>query len=150
MPSRWDFILDQKPVPVIDYLLVEAARLFANDLRQWPPQVDAEDPSTAQTLAALFEENPESPSKTVWNHAFQLAKWDLERADDAREDYFRNQRWTEAGLSVQEKPMLLFLSRWILEQLLAFGEATHGRVNRPRLVEVLTHTQRNLLEGARA
>ena len=148
MPSRWDLILDQKPVPVIDYLLVEAARLFANDLRQWPPQVDAEDAATAQRLTNLVETNPAGPSKTVWKHAFQLAQWDLERADDARDDYFRNQRWTEAGLSVQEKPLLLFLNRWILEQLLAFGEATHGRVNRPRLIEVLQHTQRNLLQAS--
>lgn len=147
MSSRWDLILDQKPVPVIDYLLTEAARLFANDLQKWPPEVDAEDPHTAHSLGELFEKNPAAPSPVVWQQAFQLARWDLEHADDATADYFRNQRWTEAGLSVQEKPMLLFLSRWILEQLLALSEATQGRVNRPRLVEVLTQTQRHLLKA---
>ena len=147
MPSRWDLILDQKPVPVVDYLLAEAARLFANDLKKWPPEVDAADDAHAVSLTELFEKNPAAPSPVIWSHAFQLARWDLEHADDATQDYFRNQRWTEAGLSVQEKPMLLFLSRWILEQLLSFGEATNGRVSRPGLIEVLTQTQRNLLKA---
>lgn len=147
MPSRWDLILDQKPIPVARYLLAEAAKLFAKDLERWPPELDANDAAAARQLSDLLEKNPLGPSPAAWEQAFRLTRWDLERAEDAIDDYFRNQRWTEAGLSVQEKPMLLFLSRWVLEQLLAFREATHGRVNRSDLIEVLTQTQRHLQQA---
>ena len=39
--------------------------------------------------------------------------------------------------------MILFLSRFISEQLLALGEATEGRVNRPRMLDALSRIERH-------
>ena len=38
--------------------------------------------------------------------------------------------------------MLLFLSRFMAEQLLGLAEATEGRVTRPHLLDVLDRTER--------
>ena len=41
------------------------------------------------------------------------------------------------GLEAKDKPMVLFLSRFMAEQLLGLAEATEGRVTRPHLLDVL-------------
>src|SRR4051812_40556453 len=103
MPSKWDAVLDQKPVPIQEHLLVECSKLFANDLNRWPPPVEELSGTSAQLLAA----NPVRPAPLLLREAFRLARWELERALDAYDDYMRNRRWEAAGLTASEKPMLL-------------------------------------------
>ena len=47
-PSKWDLILDRKPVPLQAHLLEEVAQLFAQDLARWPPRIEDFDPVTGQ------------------------------------------------------------------------------------------------------
>ena len=42
----------------------------------------------------------------------------------------RNRRYLEVGIVDAERPVLLLVSRWVLEQLLSLSEATEGRVDR--------------------
>jgi len=148
-PSRWDRLLDVKPVPILEHLMEEIARLFAKDLRTWPPPVDEFDEQTGQKLAALLHDNPRPPDDRLYGEAFALTRFDLAHESDAFDDYLRNQRWQEAGLTASDKPMLLFLSRFMSEQLLALGEATEGRLKRKHLLEVLSRTQRHFLSKGR-
>ncbi|MBL8933588.1 MAG: hypothetical protein JNM69_03495, partial [Archangium sp.] len=60
-PTRWDLILEQKPIPVIEHLLEEVSRLFVADLRTWPPRVDEFDPQTGAALEKLLAERPARP-----------------------------------------------------------------------------------------
>lgn len=143
-PTRWDLILEQKPIPVIEHLLEEASRLFANDLAVWPPEVTEFDPQTGAALEAMLAERPTRPARAVYTEAFRLTRWDLARDFDATGDYWRNQRHLEAGLTASDKPMILFLSRFITEQLLALGEATEGRINRARMIDALGRIERHL------
>ncbi len=140
-PSRWDLVLDHKPVPVLDHLLKEVAKLFATDLLVWPPKVEE-----AQGVAALAE-HPLRPTALLYRGAFVLTRLDLAREVDAYDDYLRNQRWLGEGLSAKDKPMLLFLTRFMTEQLLGFAEATEGRVKRHHLLEVLADTERHFFQG---
>ena len=142
-PTRWDLILEQKPIPVIEHLLEEASRLFAKDLSVWPPEIAEFDPSTGLTLEQLLAERPARPERAVYTEAFRLTRWDLSRDFAATDDYWRNQRHLEAGLTAADKPMILFLSRFITEQLLALGEATEGRVTRARMLDALTRIERH-------
>lgn len=143
-PTRWELILEQKPIPVIEHLLDEVAKLFAADLRAWPPTVNEFDPQTGAVLAQWLTERPERPDDRVFGEALKLTRWDLSRDFDAVNEYWRNQRHLETGLSAADKPMILFLTRFIAEQLLALGEATQGRVNRPRMLDALTRIERYL------
>jgi hypothetical protein len=141
--SKWEFLLDQKPVPILEHLLQECSKLFAKELSSWPPVLEDASPEVHALLAA----NPLAPSADLMREAFRLARWDLQREHDAYDDYIRNQRWLERGLTHADKPMLLFLSRFIDEQLLGLGEATHGRVNRPSMLRVLDLTAAAVLKS---
>ncbi|HZH02453.1 MAG TPA: hypothetical protein VEY30_01635, partial [Myxococcaceae bacterium] len=68
--------------------------------------------------------------------------WELARELDAYDEYFRNRRWEERGLPLDARTSLLFLSRWLVEQMLALGEATGGRVNRPTMKQCLERIER--------
>lgn len=142
-PSKWDLVLHQKPVPLVDHLLEEVAKLFAKDLAAWPPHVEAFDPATGARLAALLADTPSQPDPRLYREAFRLTRFDLAREVDAYDDYVRNQRWLQAGLTPADRGMLLFLSRFMAEQLLGLLEATEGRVKRPRLLDVLDRTERH-------
>jgi hypothetical protein len=137
MPSRWDFLLDQKPVPLLDHLVVEAARLLADELGRWPLAVQELDAATGASLAPFLEAGSRRPPEAVFGEALRLARWDLDREHEAYDDYVRNRRYLASGLSEADKPALLFISRWVLEQLFALADATEGRVDRRALGRVL-------------
>lgn len=146
-PTKWDLILGQRPIPVMEHLLEEVSKLFAADLRRWPPELEAFEAATAGPLPQLLAQTPQRPEAPLYREAFRLTRWDLGRELDALDDYWRNQRWLEAGLAAKDKAMLLFLSRFMAEQLLGLQEATNGRVNRPRLLDVLSRTERHFERG---
>lgn len=140
MPSRWDAILELKPVPIREHLLDALSTLLAKDLEHWPPPL--EDPSA--DTAALLQETPQRPAARLFREAFALARFEVEHAADAFDDYVRNRRWREAGLADRHKPVLLFVSRLLVEQLDVLSQATDGRINQQARLEVLARTERRL------
>ena len=143
MPSRWEHLLDSKPIPILDHLIAEVAKLFAESLKAWPLEVEDADPTTLTLLQAY----PARPEKAMFAEAFRLARWDLDRQFEAFDDYIRNQRWLQVGLAPDAKPLLLFLSRYLTEQALGVNEATQGRIDRQRMLSVLERTEQLLLRG---
>ncbi|XXF76483.1 hypothetical protein P2318_26010 [Myxococcaceae bacterium GXIMD 01537] len=137
MASRWDALFEAKPIPMMDHLLEEVAKLLAKDLEHWPPPVQEIDLDLGGQFAALFTEPPPRPSWRVYTEALQLARWDLTREFDAYDDYMRNNRFLERGLAPTDRLALLFLSRWVVEQMLGLGEATEGRVTRRLMQQCL-------------
>ncbi len=143
MPSRWEHLLERKPIPIIDHLVEEVSKLFADCMRTWPLEVDDPDAATL----ALLEAHPQRPDDATFREAFRLARWDLQREFDAFDDYIRNLRFVARGLSPDTKPLLLFLSRFMTEQALGLNEATEGRIDRRRMIQVLERTERLLIRG---
>jgi hypothetical protein len=143
MPSRWEHLLETKPIPIIDHLVEEVSKLFAESMRVWPLEVDDADPATI----VLLKENPKRPADALFREAFRLARWDLGREFDAFDEYIRNMRFVAAGLAPDSKPLLLFLSRFMTEQALGLNEATEGRIDRRRMLQVLERTERLLIRG---
>jgi hypothetical protein len=141
-PSKWDLILDQKPIPLLTHLLEEVAKIFAKDLAVWPPHVEDFDLVTGRKLVDLLAESPLPPDPRLYREAFVLTRFDLGRELEASDDYLRNHRWMATGLGAKDKGMLLFLSRFMAEQLLGLAEATEGRVTRPHLLDVLDRIER--------
>ncbi|GMU60283.1 MAG: hypothetical protein AMXMBFR34_20460 [Myxococcaceae bacterium] len=140
-PSKWDLVLGTRPVPILEHLVAELAKLFAADLAAWPPAVESFDDATGEKVRALLKAHPLRPDARLYGEAFRLTGFDLSRQLDALDDYWRNQRWQQAGLVASDKAMLQFLSRFMAEQLLALGEATDGRINRSRMIDVLDRTR---------
>jgi hypothetical protein len=147
MPSGWDRLLERKPVPLVEHLLDEVAKLLVADLRRWPlPTVDL-DLDTGRKFAPLLQPDSVRPDDAVFDEAFRVAQWELEREIDASADYFRNRRWSERGLPDGARTPILFISRWLVEQLLSLREHTHGRLTRAQLVDCLERVKRSLRPG---
>lgn len=144
MSNRWERILDQKPVPLQQYLLAEAARLLLDELGRWPLPVEEIDQRTGAGMAALLGPEAPRPSPAVFSAALRLVRWELEREHDAYDDYMRNRRYLEVGIPERERPVLLLVSRWVFEQLLALSEATGGRVDRRALLGVVERLERGI------
>ena len=142
-PSKWDLILDRKPVPLQAHLLEEVAQLFAQGLARWPPRIEDFDPVTGQKLSELLEQSPLAPDTRLFVQSFALTRFDLGRELEAFDDYLRNGRWMTSGLAAKDKAMLLFLSRFMAEQLLGLAEFTEGRLTRAHLLDVLSRTERH-------
>jgi len=142
MPSRWDLLLESKPVPIVDHLLEELAKLLAADLAKWPLPVVDLDPDAGRPFAPLLDLGSPRPEVAVFEEAFRVARWELEREIDASADYFRNRRFTERGLPEEARTPILFISRWLVEQLLSLREHTHSRVTRAQLVLCLDRIRR--------
>jgi hypothetical protein len=144
MPSRWDHLFEAKPVPILDHLLEEVARLLAKDLSRWPPPVQEIDLDVGGTFAPLFLEPTPRPSQAVFDEALRLSRWELGREFDAYDDYMRNKRYLERGLAPTDRLPLLFLNRWLVEQMLGLGESTEGRVKRPMMIQILDKVEAKL------
>ena len=144
MSDRWERILDQKPVPLVEHLLDEASRLLLADLGCWPLPVQEIDVRTGGGMAELLGPDAPPPSPAVYPAALRLVRWELGREHDAYDDYMRNRRYQQAGIPERERPLLLLVSRWVLEQLLALSEATGGRVNRQALLGLVDRLDRGL------
>lgn len=144
MPSRWDHLFDLKPVTLLEQLLEEVARLLAKDLQQWPPPVQELDLDTGGAFAPLFTAPSRRPAPAVYTEALRLARWELTHETDAYDDYMRNKRYLERGLGPDDRTPLLFLGRWLTEQMAGLGEATEGRVKRKHMLECLDRLESKL------
>src|SRR4051794_26188558 len=99
MPGRWEQLLDQKPVPVLEALLDEVAKRLSGDLARWPLPVEDVDTASLGSFAPLLSPEVPPPGAPLFREAFRLARWELERALDAMDDYLRNRRYLERGVA---------------------------------------------------
>ncbi|ATB27844.1 hypothetical protein [Melittangium boletus] len=152
MASRWDYLFETKPVPMMDHLLEEVAKLLAKDLQQWPPPVQEIDLDVGGQFAPLFTEPTPRPAEAVYDEALRLTRWELERELEAYDDYMRNKRYQARGLAPTDRLPLLLLNRWLVDQMLGLGEATEGRVNRRLMLKCLERLEarRRLIQGPTA
>jgi hypothetical protein len=135
--DRWERVLDQKPVSLRDHLLDEAAKVLLVELRQWPLAIEEVDEQTGAGIAELLAPDAPRPSPAVLAAALKLTRWDLDREHEAYDDFMRNRRYQEAGITERERPVLLFVSRWVLEQLMSLSDATDGRIDRHALLRLV-------------
>ena len=98
-------------------------------------------------MADLLGPDSPRPSPAVLPAALRLVRWELARDHEAYDEYMRNRRYQETGIPDAERPALLLVSRWVLEQLLSLSEATGGRVDRRAPVGVVDRLERGLGSG---
>jgi len=148
--DRWERVLDQKPVSLQEHLLDEAARLLLVELGQWPLPVEEIDEQTGAGIAELLSPDAPRPSPAVLATALRLVRWDLDREHEAYDDFMRNRRYQETGITERERPVLLLVSRWVLEQLFSLSDATGGRVDRPALLGLVDRLERGIARSSEA
>ena len=111
MTNRWERLLEQKPVPLQQHLLDEAARLLLGELGRWPLPVTEIDPRTGRRMADLLGPDSARPSPAVFPEALRLVRWELGREHEVYDEYMRNRRYQETGIPEGERPALLLVSR---------------------------------------
>ncbi len=115
------------------------------ELAQWPLPVEEIDEQTgAGASPSSSHRMPPVRRLPSYPAALQLVRWELDREHDAYDEYMRNRRYQEIGIPEGERPVLLLVSRWVLEQLLSLSEATGGRVDRRALLGVVERLERGL------
>lgn len=141
---RWERWLEQehKPKPIREHLLDEVAKLMAGELEAWPLPLGELDPETMRSFGPAVHADAPRPPRAAYEEAFKLTRWELSRELEACDEYFRNRRWEERGLPPDARATLLFLSRWLVEQMLSLGEATGGKINRTGMRQCLERIER--------
>ena len=142
MGSRWDRMLDLKRVTLADQLMTEAAKILWEDFGSWPPPIESVEPAGAREFKEILAPGSRPPPRAAYLEAIRLARWDLAHEFEAFDDYVRTRRWTEAGLEERHRTVILFLTRYLTESLLALREATEGRVKRTDLALALDRLQK--------
>lgn len=145
MPSRWDHLFDLKPVPLVEHVLDEVSKLVAKDLSGWPLQVEEfHSAADAERFRPLLEPAAPRPDDKVFTIALRLARLELLREYEQIDAFMRNERWREFTPPGYGYDAMIFISRFLVEQMLALGEATQGRIKRPQLVECLLRAEHRL------
>ncbi len=147
MSSRWDYLYDLRPVSLTAHLIAELARIVAERITAWPPPIDG---WASERERARFEPlvamGAPRPDEAVFREAFRLARWELGREVEAVDDYMRHERWRElAGPDTLDA--IIFLWRYLTEELLTAQEATEGRVRRHELITCLDDIERRVFTG---
>lgn len=145
MRQRWDYLYDLRPVPLASHLVAEAAKLIADRLIGWPPPIEGWSSEREQRrFEALVGPGSARPDDAILREAFLLARWELLNDVERVDDYMRNERW-RAHMARDGLDALVFLSRYLTEELLSLSEATEGRIRRRQLIECLDAVERHVL-----
>ena len=147
--SKWQQLLEleAKPRTLEDQLIEEAAKLLAKELAgPFPPEIGGfELGADAARFGPLFEEPRVRPGPGVFRAAFHLARLELQREIEEIDLYMRQQRYLADAPGERDKLAMLFLARWLTEQMFAFKDQLRTKLSRARLAELLERAERTLL-----
>jgi len=151
--SKWERLLEleAKPRTLEDQLVEEAAKLLAKELAgTFPPETGGFESGVDEArFAPLFVEPRVRPAEGVFRAAFHLARLELLREIDEVDLYMRQKRYLPLAPSERDKLAMLFLSRWLTEQMLVLKDRLQTPLARARLAEILKRAEQRLL-GASA
>lgn len=148
MASRWDFIHDLKPVSLSEHLVEEVSKLLCKDLGAWPPEIESWEASRDEArFRKLFEPGAKRPDDKVFTVSFRLARLELLREYEQIDEFMRNERWRDFAEPGYDYEAMIFLSKYMTEEMLGIAEMTQGRIKRVQLVDCLLRAERKLLAG---
>ena len=148
MPTgRWDFLAEQKPQPLREYVLDQVADRLAAELREFPPaQLDWEDPAELGRFREVLA-RPGKPGLETYRVALELSRLELLHEVDAVDRFWRSPLARQLLPDELEERTTLFLVRWITESALSFQEAAAGKFRRRDLVALVEHLEERMLRG---
>jgi hypothetical protein len=147
--GRWDFLYDLEARPIGDWLLDRLAEELANDIRAFPPRIEAWEDEQARIRYAPLLETGAQPSEVAVRTAIWLAQSDLRREFEAVDQFMRGGGIDNRLGSSTDRELCRFLWRYLEDKCLAFAEATRSRFKRGDLADALGRVEK-LLSGVSA
>jgi hypothetical protein len=148
--GRWDRWYEARSVTPEGMLQDELVKTLLEDLGRWPPPIEGgfHDDKLRARFAPILEHllagASTRPTDAVFRTAFQLARWELERAFEALDHFARNDHAARVAQDAGERLALEFLHRWLTEFALEILEVV-PRLKRRDLVAVLQRAEARLL-----
>ena len=147
--SRWDYILDQKPQELKDYVLDQVADQLAQDLRNFPPAIEE---WLDEALKARYQKvvaRLGKPQLETYRVACELAREELLREYELIDRFCRSSEYKALLPNDLEEQTAHFMTRYLVDGALAFQEYAQGKFRRSDLVALMEKVEDRLLLGYR-
>jgi hypothetical protein len=146
--GRWDFLAEQKPQALKEYVLDEVARRLADELRSFPPALEWVDLSLQQRYREVLARTSLPEARTL-RVAFELARRELSREYDLIDAFWRSGAFREHLPNELEEAAARFVGGWLVDAALELQEVATGKFSRPELVALVERIEDRLLPGHR-
>jgi hypothetical protein len=139
--DRWEWLEGLRSTSIEEALAHEAARVLADELLDWPPAIEWDDPRAEAELAPLFQPDAGKPSLAAIGVGFRFARWELEREFEAIDHAVRNDLIGRELTDERDRLAARFLWRWLPEWLLELKERAGPRITRAHLLLALEQAE---------
>ena len=147
--SRWDHILDQKPKDLREYVLDKVAEQLADDVRNFPPQIDEWLDEQLKARYAKVLARLGRPELETYRVAVELAREEMLREYELIDAFCRSPEYKRLLPDELEEQTAHFITRYLVDSALAFQEATQEKFRRADLVSLMERVEDRLLRGYR-
>ncbi len=144
----WEWLEGVKSQSPSEVAIAELGKLLAEELGNWPPQVEWDSEEQRRPYEKLLAPGSATPSATVFVEALKLARWELEREDEALNQYLRNHHLERACPLQSEQQAATFLQLYFVEAFYELIERTENRVKRREIIAGWDTLQRRILAVA--
>jgi hypothetical protein len=147
--GRWDYILEQKPQELKDYVLDQVADQLAQDLRDFPPPIEE---WLDQALKARYQKvvaRLGKPELETYRVACELAREEMLREYELIDRFCRSPEYRALLPNELEEQTAHFMTRYLVDSALAFQEHVNGKFKRLELVLLIEKVEDRLLRGYR-
>jgi hypothetical protein len=145
--NPYEWIYERESQPLKEYVLDEIAKGLAKVVEEFPPVIDEWE---REDLRARFEpllaRRTGRPPLDVVREAVGLYRLELERDIEAIDQYMREERWRAAGLSEDDRELVVFLWQYWTEQTLAFKDYADGKFKWAELSALADRLNERLVE----
>jgi hypothetical protein len=146
--GRWDFLAEQKPQRLQEYVLGQVADRLAEELRAFPPALDWEDQREHDRWAEVLSQ-PGMLARDTLRVGLELARLELLREVETIDAFLRGPQAGALLPTPLEERRALFVARWLTESLLEFKEFAQGKFKRGDLVSLVVLLEERLVPGFR-
>jgi hypothetical protein len=146
--GRWDFVAEQKPQELKEYVLDRVAERLADELRSFPPPLEWIDLSLQRRYhdVLALRSMPEVRTLRV---ACELSRRELLREYELIDAFWRSGAFREHLPTELEEATARFVSGWLVDAALELQETAKGKFSRHELVGLVERIEDRLLPGDR-
>jgi hypothetical protein len=147
MANPYEWLYEREAQPLKEFVLDEVAKVLAKAVEEFPPPIESwEREDLRVRFEPLLTTFAGRPPLSVVREALKLYRLELARDVEGIDEYMRNDRWLQAGLSEQERELAVFLWQFWTEQTLAFKDYAGSKFRWSELTGLADRMNERLVE----